>query len=50
MKLLRKAVYLDPGNVDSLIHLALLAERAGDRDGAANYRRRARKIQEEGGK
>lgn len=50
MKLLRKAVYLDPGNVDSLVHLALLAERAGDRDGAANYRRRARKIQEEGGK
>ena len=48
LKLLRKAVYLDPGNVESLIHLALLAERTGDLDGAANYRRRARKFQEEG--
>jgi chemotaxis protein methyltransferase WspC len=48
LRLLRKAVYLDPENVESLIYLALLAERAGDLDGAANYKRRARKLQEGG--
>jgi chemotaxis protein methyltransferase WspC len=46
LRLLRKAVYLDPENVESLVHLALLAERSGDREGAANYKRRARKLQE----
>lgn len=48
LRLLRKAVYLDPENVESLIHLALLAERAGDLDGATNYKRRARKLQDGG--
>jgi chemotaxis protein methyltransferase WspC len=48
LKLLRKAVYLDPENVESLIHLGLLAERAGDLDSAANYKRRARKLREGG--
>ena len=48
LRLLRKAVYLDPENVESLIHLALLAERAGDLDGAMNYKRRARKLQDGG--
>lgn len=47
-KHLRKAVYLDPGNVDSLIQLALLAERSGDTQTAANYKRRVQKIQEKG--
>lgn len=46
MKLLRKSLYLDPENVEGLVHLALMAERTGDLDGAANYKRRARKIQE----
>lgn len=45
-KLLRKAVYLDPGNVESLIQLSLLAERAGDLATAANYKRRAKRIHE----
>ena len=48
MKLLRKAVYLDPGNIESLIHLSLMAEREGDRERAANYKRRAKRIQEGG--
>jgi chemotaxis protein methyltransferase WspC len=48
VKLLRKAVYLDPGNIESLIHLALLAERDGDVERAANYKRRARRLQEGG--
>lgn len=48
LKLLRKAVYIDPENVESLVHLALLAERAGDLDGAANYRRRVKKLREGG--
>lgn len=46
LKLLRKALYLEPDNIEGLVHLALMAERVGDRDGAANYRRRVRKIQE----
>lgn len=48
LRLLRKAVYLDPENVESLVYLALLAERAGDLAGAANYKRRARKLREGG--
>jgi chemotaxis protein methyltransferase WspC len=46
LKFFRKAVYLDPENVESLIQLSLLAERAGNMDTAENYKRRARKIQE----
>lgn len=48
LKLLRKAVYIDPENMESLVYLALLAERAGDLDGAANYKRRVKKLQEGG--
>ena len=48
LKFFRKAVYLDPGNVESLIQLSLLAERAGNIDTAENYKRRARRIQEKG--
>ncbi|MHB8791153.1 MAG: CheR family methyltransferase [Desulfobulbaceae bacterium] len=48
LKLLRKAVYIDPENVESLVYLALLAERAGDLDGAANYKRRVKKLREGG--
>ncbi|NIA05194.1 MAG: methyltransferase [Proteobacteria bacterium] len=48
LKLFRKAVYLDPGHVESLLQLSLLAERAGDLAGAANYRRRAQRLQEGG--
>lgn len=48
LKLFRKAVYLDPGHAESLLQLSLLAERAGDRAGAANYKRRAKRLQEGG--
>ena len=48
LKFFRKAVYLDPENVESLIQLSLLAERAGNIDTAENYKRRARRIQEKG--
>lgn len=48
LKLFRKAVYLDPGHAESLLQLSLLAERAGDRAGAANYKRRATRLQEGG--
>lgn len=48
LKLFRKAVYLDPGHVESLLQLSLLAERAGDSAGAANYKRRAKRLQEGG--
>lgn len=48
LKLFRKAVYLDPGHVESLLQLSLLAERAGDPAGAANYKRRAKRLQEGG--
>lgn len=48
VKYFRKAVYLDPGNFESLTQLALLAERAGNIETAENYKRRARKIQEQG--
>ncbi len=46
LKLFRKAVYLDPGHAESLLQLSLLAARAGDHAGAANYRRRAKRLQE----
>jgi chemotaxis protein methyltransferase WspC len=38
---LRKAVYLDPGNDEALLALALSAERRGDTSAAASFRRRA---------
>ena len=39
---LHKTVYLDPNHAEALLALALLAERRGDRDAAARFRRRAR--------
>lgn len=48
VRLLRKALYLDPHHQESLIMLALLAEQAGEHDRARNYRRRARRILERG--
>lgn len=48
LKFFRKAVYLDPDNVESLIQLSLLAERAGNIDIAENYKRRARRLQGKG--
>ena len=36
-----KAVYLDPRHDEALLALALLAERRGDHDAAAGFRRRA---------
>jgi chemotaxis protein methyltransferase WspC len=38
-----QALYLDPRCREALVHLALLAERKGDREQAAHYRRRARR-------
>jgi chemotaxis protein methyltransferase WspC len=37
----RKALYLEPGNPEALTHLALLAERQGDLQGARRLRARA---------
>jgi chemotaxis protein methyltransferase WspC len=37
----RKTIYLDPGHDEALLALALSAERRGDRDAAAAFRRRA---------
>jgi len=36
-----RALYLDPGHYDSLVHMMVLAENRGDAVAAANYRRRA---------
>ena len=38
-----KTIYLDPRHDEALLALALLAERRGDRDAAAGFRRRARR-------
>ena len=38
-----RALYCDPGHYESLVQLALLRERRGDRAGAENLRRRAAK-------
>ena len=38
-----KTVYLDPKHDEALLALSLLAERRGDRDAAAGFRRRARR-------
>ena len=40
----RKAVYLDPRHDEALLALALLAERRGDHEAAAGFRRRAERI------
>jgi chemotaxis protein methyltransferase WspC len=40
----KKAVYLDPRHDEALLALALLAERRGDHEAAAGFRRRAERI------
>jgi chemotaxis protein methyltransferase WspC len=42
----RKALYLSPDHEESLLHLALVAERGGDLAGAQRYRERARRVAE----
>jgi chemotaxis protein methyltransferase WspC len=37
----RKAVYLDPGHDEALLALAFIAQRRGENESAAAYRRRA---------
>ncbi|WP_309380775.1 CheR family methyltransferase [Cerasicoccus frondis] len=44
--LLRRAVYLDAKHAQSLLHLALLAERRGDNAGAERLRKRARNAEQ----
>jgi len=39
----RKALYLKPNHYESLLQLALLAEKRGDTEGASQYRRRAQR-------
>lgn len=41
---LRRAVYLDPSHYEALCHLALLAERHGDKAKARTYRQRAARV------
>lgn len=41
----RKALYLEPNHLETLLHLALLLERSGDADRARMYRRRAERVQ-----
>jgi chemotaxis protein methyltransferase WspC len=40
----RKAIYLDPGHSEALVHLALLAERRGDEPEARRLYERARRV------
>lgn len=41
----RKALYLEPDRLETLVHLALLLERCGDAEGARVFRRRAERLQ-----
>jgi chemotaxis protein methyltransferase WspC len=41
----KKALYLDPGREETLVHLALLAERQGETSRAAALRRRLQRLQ-----
>jgi len=45
-----KALYLDPQHYQALVHLELLARQRGEDSLALNFRRRAGKIQREGGR
>jgi chemotaxis protein methyltransferase WspC len=45
----RKALYLDPNHEDSLLQMALLAEKEGDAATARNLRRRAQRLQPQEG-
>ncbi|MFM8412285.1 MAG: tetratricopeptide repeat protein, partial [Alphaproteobacteria bacterium] len=42
---LERAIYLDPGCEDALLHLAALAESAGDRPAADRLRARAARLE-----
>jgi len=43
---LNKAIYLDPNNLEALIHLSLLAEQSGNHDDAVKYKTRAQRVKE----
>jgi len=43
---LRKAIYLDPQNVEALIHLSLIAEQCGNHDESIRYKQRAQRVKE----
>ena len=45
-KSLHKAVYLDPQNIEALVHLSLIAEQRGNHDEAIRYKQRAQRVQE----
>jgi len=45
-KMLHKAIYLDPENLEALIHLSLIAEQRGDHDEAMRLKNRAQRVQE----
>jgi chemotaxis protein methyltransferase WspC len=46
---LKKALYLDPNNVESLIHLSLMAEQRGDTEDSERLRNRAERVQNKSG-
>ena len=46
MESLSKAIYLDPNNLEALIHLSLLAEQLGNHDDAIKYKNRAQRVKE----
>jgi len=43
----RKALYLEPNHYESLVHLALLAQKSGDEVGARAFKRRAERVKAE---
>ena len=43
---LNKAIYLDPNNLEALIHLSLLAEQSGNHADAIKYKNRAQRVKE----
>ena len=43
---LNKAIYLEPNNLEALVHLSLIAEQRGDHDEAMKFRSRAQRVQE----
>ncbi|QKQ26286.1 tetratricopeptide repeat protein [Candidatus Reidiella endopervernicosa] len=42
--LLRKALYLDPGHYEVVVHLATIMERQGDLDASRRFRQRAERL------
>lgn len=42
---LKKALYLDPNNIEALIHLSLMAEQRGDSEDSERLRNRAERVQ-----